>query len=48
MKSLLSMIIVFVVYIVCLNLGWDGFLGNTLVCMTMVGLIMRELTNKKK
>ena len=47
-KVVSSMMIIFVVYVVCLNLEWDGFLGYTVVIMAMTGLIMKELTNKRK
>ena len=43
LKILVPEAVIFLVYVVCLNLKFDGLLGNTIICMTMTGFIMSKL-----
>lgn len=43
LKILVPEAVIFLVYVICLNLELDGLLGNTIICMTMMGFIMSKL-----
>ena len=43
MKKILPLVVIFLIYVICLNLDWNGLLGTTMICMTMTWFILNKL-----